>query len=422
MRILLTIAWNDLKLTLKDRGVLANLFVVSVALTIVVGFANGMIGGGSNPDLNLYVDVIDRDGSALSGEFLDALHEANSHLVLCPMDNDDDDICRLHGATLDEELAVERLTEETSLALIEIPAGFASALEGGDEVNIIFRSSEDASSPQYIVQAFQSVTRKFAGALVAARVGTDIANEEDAIQFGEDAEMAGYTTAIYDRAAELWAEEPIKVDLILTAEEDASSDDGFDGFGQSVPGMGSMYVMFSIFPALAMLIQERRIWTLQRLVTSPISKGQILGGKVLARMAVGMLQYAIVFAVGAVIGVDYGSDPLAIVVVMLVFVAAITALTLAISTFLKTEGQAGSIATFLTLTLAPLGGAWWPMEIVPDWMKSVGHISPVAWAMDAYHELMYFGGSLQTVLVPVAVLLGMAAVFFAVGAMRFRYE
>jgi ABC-2 type transport system permease protein len=338
------------------------------------------------------------------------------------MDNGDDDICRLRGATLDEELAVARLAEETSLALIEIPAGFASALEGGDEVNIIFRSSEDASSPQYIVQAVQSVTRKFAGALVAARVGTDIANEEDALQFGDNAELAGYTTAIYDRAAEIWDEEPIKVDLILTAEEDTPSDDGFNGFGQSVPGMGSMYVMFSIFPALAMLIQERRIWTLQRLVTSPISKGQILGGKVLARMAVGMLQYAVVFAVGAVIGVDYGSDPLAIVVVMLAFVAAITALTLAISTFLKTEGQAGGIATFLTLTLTPLGGAWWPMEIVPDWMKSVGHISPVAWAMDAYHELMYFGGSLQTVLVPVGVLLGLAVVCFVVGAMRFRYE
>jgi ABC-type multidrug transport system permease subunit len=51
-----------------------------------------------------------------------------------------------------------------------------------------------------------------------------------------------------------------------------------------------------------------------------------------------------------------------------------------------------------------------------------GHISPVTWAMDAYTELIFFGGSLATVLVPVAVLLGMAVVFFTVGALRFRYE
>ncbi len=51
-----------------------------------------------------------------------------------------------------------------------------------------------------------------------------------------------------------------------------------------------------------------------------------------------------------------------------------------------------------------------------------GHISPVAWAMDAYTELIFFGGSLATVLVPVGILLAMAAVFFTVGALRFRYE
>lgn len=421
MRILLTIAWNDLRLTLSDRGVLANMFVVSVVLTVIVGFANSMIGGGSG-DISLIVDVIDKDGSALSADYLDALHEANTNLILCPMDNDDDDICRLSGAALDEELAVERLTEETSLALIEIPTGFASALADGDDVSITFRSSEGASSPQYIAQTVQSVTQKFAGAMVAAQVGTDVIDEAGAIQLGDETDRASYTAAIYDRAGEIWAEEPIKVSTTLSAGEDTSSGSGWSGFGQSVPGMGSMYVMFSIFPALAVLIQERRIWTLQRLATSPISRAQILGGKILARLAIGMIQYAIIFAVGALIGVSYGSDPLAIVVVMLAFVAAITALTLAISTFLKTEGQAGGLATFLSLTLTPLGGAWWPMMIVPDWMRIVGHISPVAWAMDAYTELIFYGGSMQTVLVPVAVLLGMAVVCFVVGALRFRYE
>ncbi|MBN1428752.1 MAG: ABC transporter permease [Anaerolineae bacterium] len=421
MRILLTIAWNDLRLTLRDRGVLANMLIVSVVLTLIVGFANSMIGGGSG-DISLLVDVIDEDDTTLSADYLAALREANADLVLCPMDNDNDDICDLNGDTLDEDLAVERLTAETSLALIEIPLGFASALDSGDDVIITFRANPDVGSPQYIVQAVQAVTQKFAGARVAARVGTDIIDEVEEIRFKDDADRAGYADAVYDRAGEIWAEEPITVNVVMTAGEETSSDDGWNGFGQSVPGMGSMYVMFSIFPALAVLIQERRIWTLQRLVTSPISKAQILGGKVLARMAIGMIQYGIIFAVGAIIGISYGSDIPAIVVVMLAFVAAVTALTLAVSTFLKTEGQAGSVATFLSMTLAPLGGAWWPLMIVPDWMKVAGHISPVAWAMDAYAELMFYGGSMSTVLVPVAVLLGMAAVFFAFGAARFRYE
>lgn len=421
MRILLTIAWNDLRLTLRDRGVLVNLFVVSVVLTVIVGFANTMIGGGAGGDVKLIVDVIDRDDTMFSGDYLAALREANSSLVLCPMDNDADDICNLHGAALDEKLATQRLLDETSLALIEIPEGLTLALLNGKDTSITFRSNEDASSPQYIAQAVESVTQRFAGAMVAARVGTDVIDETETFHFTGAVARSSFTNAVYSRAGEIWAEEPITVKVVLTAEEEGSSG-GWNGFGQSVPGMGSMYVMFSIFPALAVLIQERRIWTLQRLVTSPISKAQILGGKVLARMAIGMLQYAIVFAVGALLGVNYGADPVAIGVVMLAFVTAITALTLAISTFLKTEGQAGGIATFLSLTLSPLGGAWWPMMIVPDWMRIVGHISPVAWAMDAYTELIFFGGTMQTVLAPVAILLAMAVVFFAVGALRFRYE
>lgn len=421
MLILLTIAWNDLRLTLRDRGVLANMFVVSVVLTVIVGFANSMIGGGGDGDVRLIVDVIDRDDTMFSGDYLAALREANSSLVLCPMDNDADDICNLHGAALDEKLATRRLKDETSLALIEIPDGLTLALLNGKDASITFRSNQDASSPQYIAQAVESVTLKFAGAMVAARVGTDVLDETETFHFTGVVARSSYTNDVYSRAGEIWAEEPITVKVVLTAEETSSSG-GWNGFGQSVPGMGSMYVMFSIFPALAVLIQERRIWTLQRLVTSPVSKVQILGGKVLARMVVGMLQYGIVFAVGALLGVNYGTDPVAIVVVMLAFVTAITALTLAISTFLKTEGQAGGIATFLSLTLTPLGGAWWPMMIVPDWMRMIGHISPVAWAMDAYTELIFFSGSMQTVLVPVAVLLAMAVVFFAVGALRFRYE
>ena len=54
---------------------------------------------------------------------------------------------------------------------------------------------------------------------------------------------------------------------------------------------------------------------------------------------------------------------------------------------------ANALAVLLSLTLAPLGGAWWPLEIVPAWMQAIGHVSPVAWAMDAYRSLTFYGGS-----------------------------
>jgi ABC-2 type transport system permease protein len=183
-----------------------------------------------------------------------------------------------------------------------------------------------------------------------------------------------------------------------------------------------MYVMFAVFPAAVALLTERKQWTLQRLVTMPVTRAQILGGKLLARFILGMIQYGIVFAFGYMLGVRYGSDPIAIVLTMAAFVLCITALTLALTTLLKNESQASAITLLLSITLAPLGGAWWPLEIVPSWMQTLGHVSPVAWAMDSYTELIFFGGRLVDVLPYIGVLLGMMAVFFAFGVARFKYE
>jgi ABC-2 type transport system permease protein len=111
----------------------------------------------------------------------------------------------------------------------------------------------------------------------------------------------------------------------------------------------------------------------------------------------------------------------ALVLIMVSFTLCMTALTLALTTVLRTVAQATGITLFITLTLAPLGGAWWPLEIVPAWMRAVGHISPVAWAMDGFRSLLFESGNLSTVAVPILVLLGMTVVFFVIGATRFRF-
>ena len=99
-----------------------------------------------------------------------------------------------------------------------------------------------------------------------------------------------------------------------------------------------------------------------------------------------------------------------------------TALALALTTLLKNENQAAGITLFLALTLAPLGGAWWPLDIVPNWMRGIGHLSPVAWVMDGFRSLIFFDGNLGAVIVPILVLLAMTAGFFAFGVARFKFD
>jgi ABC-2 type transport system permease protein len=183
-----------------------------------------------------------------------------------------------------------------------------------------------------------------------------------------------------------------------------------------------MYVLITVLPAAASFIRERKQWTMQRMAVMPISRRQILGGKLLARFILGLFQYTLLFGFGYLLGVRYGGNVLALALVMITFVLCATALMIMLTGFLKTEQQAAGITLFISLTLAPLGGAWWPLDIVPEWMRIIGHISPIAWAMDAYRSLMYFGGGVAEVMPSLIVLLAMTGVLFTIGVLRFRFD
>ena len=131
----------------------------------------------------------------------------------------------------------------------------------------------------------------------------------------------------------------------------------------------------------------------------PLSRAQILGAKIGAYFTLGMIQFFIVFAVGAAaFGMDFGSNPPVLLAVMAAFVLCITALTFALAPWITSEGHARGLVLLLSLSLAPLGGAWWPLEIVPEFMQTLGHLSPVAWAMDAFQDLIWYNGGFADVI------------------------
>jgi ABC-2 type transport system permease protein len=121
-------------------------------------------------------------------------------------------------------------------------------------------------------------------------------------------------------------------------------------------------------------------------------------------------------------GMSFGKDPVALVLLAIVYTLSITALSFVIGASLKNPAQASGLALLLALTLAPLGGAWWPMQISPQFLQVIGHVSPIAWAMDGFTALTYRGAHLMDIWLPLAVLIGMTVVFFVLAIPRFRYQ
>jgi ABC-type multidrug transport system permease subunit len=207
-----------------------------------------------------------------------------------------------------------------------------------------------------------------------------------------------------------------------TDPQDLAQERRQNGLGQSVPGMGAMFVMLTVFGGMSALVVERKQGTLQRLATMPVRRAEIVAGKVLARLGLGLLQYLVVLLVGLIAGLHLGGDLLGLLVIALAFTLAVTTLSFAVGSRLENETQSMGLSLLLTLVLAPLGGAWWPLEIVPEFMRTLGHVSPVAWAMDGYRQLIFENGTLGGVLLPVVVLFLYAGVGYLLGVRRIRLD
>ena len=412
MRTILDVAANDLRLFFSNLSNLIWLVGIPVGMTIILGV---VIPTDDGPSL-VPVDIIDHDNGPAAALFIRSLRQANPNLVLCPMDNTADNPCHVSEAgILDAALSAVRLEQGDTLALIKIPVDFSARISRLETVAVRFVTVEDLTAPQFIRQAVESALTQTNGALAASLIGTRLASQIETCAL-DDFSLA---QSLRDRAAEIWAEDPITVSYELTQ---SGSSGSVGGFGQSIPGIGSMFVMFAVLGGMALLIEDKRQGTIQRLASMPVTRSQLLGGKILGRFSLGMMQYLIIFAIGIVVGQSFGRDLLALVLIMLAFALCVTALSFALGSFVKDETQAAGLTNLLGISLAALGGAWWPLEIVPELMRTVGHISPVAWAMDGYISLMIENGDLGTVYPSILILLAAAAVFFVFGIRRFRYD
>ena len=417
MRAVINIARNDLRVFFASWGNIIGLTLIPIAFTLVLGWSFSDDGGPTY----VRVDVVDLSGSAPATAFVDELRRVNESLLLCPMGNTPDNDCRLAdaGAPLTVDAALARVRDGRTTAVIVIPAAYGAS----DPVQIDYYSQEDPTAPSPVFQSVNAVIQRVNTASVAGQVGMDVVDRLDAAAptplFADATARTQFADALYAHAVTRLEERPDAVRFVVAG---TTADPAADGFTQSVPGMGSMFVMFTVMAGMALLVRERQQWTLQRLAVMQLRRGQILGGKILAYFTLGMIQYLIIFGVGWALGTNFGHAPGALLAVMVAFVLCVTALTFALAPHMHSEQQASGLARLLGLTLAPLGGAWWPLEIVPDFMRTIGHLSPVAWAMDAFQTIIYFDGGLSAVTLELGVLTAAAAVLFTLGIAGFRVE
>ena len=170
----------------------------------------------------------------------------------------------------------------------------------------------------------------------------------------------------------------------------------------------------------ASLIQARRNGVMARTLSAPVSTTQAVAGQGLGRLAIATFQGAYIMAATALLfAVDWGNIALSLLLIV-VFALVAAGAAMVVGSVLDNDSAASGVGVGLGLVLAALGGGMYTLELFPDTLRTIAHITPHAWAYDAFAEIQRHNGTLVDILPQLGALLGFAAVLLFAGAWLLR--
>ena len=387
------IAAKDLKIVMRDRNALLMLFFIPMVIISVAGLALG----GESDNIEIDVLIVDLDNDEVSRGLVEFLEEID--ILNVDMESN-------------EFAARDMVKNKEYGSLIIIPLGFTESVMTGHDTGLLIIVNPTEES-------FNTVVEKIVEGY-ASRISTNVVVVKTASAYGIPAHTEEQILEIVDTAEEFV--QPPPVDVII--ESTTSNLVEFSPFTQYVPGFAVMFLLFTAVQSGAIsLIKEQEAGTLRRLVTAPISRAEIIGGKIASTFIRGFVQLTVLIYFGHVaFDLDLGSDILALFVLIAAVTLASTGLGVLVAVLVKTVDQADSVSLFLVMIMSAIGGSWWPLSVEPQFMQDMAHFTITAWAMDGFYDLLYFDLGLAGILEEVKWLVLMMIIFFGIAIRRFKFE
>lgn len=407
----LYIAAKDLLIWARDPSALGVLLAMPALLIVILGSALGQAMGGGG-GVHAKVAIVNLD----------------TRLGLA--DRSDDQAAKLEDALMDSErisalFDIERTRDLPSVrarvasgelaAALVIPKGFGDHLGSGQPVNLEVLTDPGSGTTAGIWESVvKAVSTRYSSVTIVVRTAVEAvqnSNSPLAVQPGGIGAVSGMAAsqAAKDDALDMVSVE----DTTAAASAEVSS---LDYYALS---MTAMFLMFGAMTGAFSTVRERREQTMSRMLASPVSGGTVVAGKMLGVFALGATQFAALYVfTKLVLGVEWGAHPLATIAVAIGEIAAVTGLATLISGLATSERGVGGIAPLVVQIQALIGGAFFPIAVLPDWLQWVRFLSVTGWTIEGWRKVQIEGLGLEGVILPVAALLGFAVVFYVFGVWR----
>jgi ABC-2 type transport system permease protein len=196
-----------------------------------------------------------------------------------------------------------------------------------------------------------------------------------------------------------------------------------NGASYFVPSILAMALMqLGVFAAIPLVALREKL-VLKRLSATPLTRRTLVGGNVSVRLLIAVVQTIIIVGIGvALLDVTIVGGPVAVAFLVALGALTFIALGYVIASFAQTEEQANGVTQAVQLPMMFLSGIFFPLELLPDWLRGVAFLLPLTYLGDALRQVMVNGVPLVPLGVDVAVLAGWLVACMLISGRFFRWQ
>jgi ABC-2 type transport system permease protein len=407
----LLIGIKDLKLIFRDRAALIFMLLAPFLLTIGMGFVTGRFSGGASGLSDIPVVIVNLDHEQLGDALADVFSSEELADLMEPTESRDPAAAR------------QLIDDDQAAAAVIIPEGFTRSIlpaegAGSDQS---FVESEPVK-----IEVYANPSRRTSAGVVKAIVDEFVSRVEEGRIVGMTSIEGLMQAGLLDpqnaeREARALFQEGNQTEnpaITLKTNQEGAAAIEFDILAYMAPGMALLFLMYTVSYGGRSILAERSQGTLPRLLVSPTSTAQVLGGKVLGIFLTGVAQVGILILASTMFfGVKWG-DAAGLIVLILAVVFGATGWGMLITALARTPAQVGSIGSAIMLIFGILGGSFINLDQMPSLVRTVSKITPNAWGLDGFTTLA-LGGTLSNLVEPITALLIMGSVLFGIAVVLF---
>ncbi len=414
MKKILVIGWKDLIILFQDKGALALMLAAPFVLTLGLGLVTGAFArdGRSSGLGDIPVILVNLDEGPLGEALVELFYSDELATLMKP------------ETAVSPETARQQVDDDRVAAVVIIPAGFSAGALPDSQTGQVGEAAaiEVYANPSRPISAgvVGSVVEGFISQVESSLTSVSVSMAQlvmnGRLNPSDIAEMIAIGQAMGEQQFAQIGERAaiIQIEHVGAAEVSAET----NPLAFIAPGMAVAFLMYTVSLGGRSILAERDRGTLARLLASPTSGAQVMGGKVVGIFLTGAAQVSVLIVASALLfGLRWGNTPGVVLLIICVSLAA-TGWGLLLASVAKRPNQVANYGTAIMLTFGIIGGSF--VTLPPSgFVTQLGKITPNAWAISGFGALAQ-GGTLADILPDLAALLVMAAILFAIAAFIFQ--